>query len=202
MIELVDVGCRNADADPWINNPDIHVIGFDVDAAEIIRLRERQPRHAWYAVPLGSSNAVVPFFETAVNYCSSPLRPLSKEQFGDMNRELHLVSERRIGQDVLDEWEIDCDILKLDVQGYELEVLKGAEKTLQKVGVVQCEVEFNPLYENQPLFPAIDGFLRERGFELYDLRNLHYLSGQLYWADAFYLRPGDSARALLKEVIS
>lgn len=82
----------------------------------------------------------------------------------------------------------DIDILKLDLQGYELEALKGAERSLPSTKLVLIEVEFVPLYENQPLFGDIDVFLRERGFFLLNLYELWtHPDGQLTSGDAIYL---------------
>lgn len=80
------------------------------------------------------------------------------------------------------------DILKLDLQGYELEALKGAEKVLDKIKLILVEVEFVPLYKNQPLFAEIDVYLRANGFRLLNLYDLYtHLDGQLTSGDAIYL---------------
>ena len=52
-----------------------------------------------------------------------------------------------------------CDYLKIDVQGGELDVLKGAQRVLKDVIAVHCEVEFAPVYRDQPLFAEIDTLL-------------------------------------------
>lgn len=80
------------------------------------------------------------------------------------------------------------DILKLDLQGYELQALKGAGQLLERVKVIVTEVEFVPLYENQPLFGDIDVFLRQAGFRLLNLYDLYtHPDGQLTSGDAVYL---------------
>jgi FkbM family methyltransferase len=82
----------------------------------------------------------------------------------------------------------NIDILKLDLQGYEMEALKGAERSLPSTKLILIEVEFIPLYENQPLFGDIDVFLRERGFFLLNLYELWtHPDGQLTSGDAIYL---------------
>jgi protein O-GlcNAc transferase len=42
--------------------------------------------------------------------------------------------------------------------------LENAKSALATVGVVQCEVEFVELYQDQPLFADVDKFLRSQGF--------------------------------------
>ncbi len=64
--------------------------------------------------------------------------------------------------------------LKLDTQGTELAILKGAEKALRPALGVEVEVEFLSIYERQPLFGDVDEFLRAQGFELYDLNRYYW----------------------------
>lgn len=107
------------------------------------------------------------------------------------------------------------DFLKLDVQEAELDVLQGAGKVLQSVRMLEVEVEFNPIYQGAPLFGDVDKLLRQNGFILWRMKNFcHYglpgmeifpitseiikydsntvdfegKQGQLYWADAYYVR--------------
>jgi hypothetical protein len=93
------------------------------------------------------------------------------------------------------------DFVKIDVQGGELAILQGGEKFFQKniVGL-EVEVEFAPMYKNQPLFSDVDVFTREKlGLELWDMRKTYWkyrhkkyqapLKGRLIFGDALYLRP-------------
>jgi len=61
------------------------------------------------------------------------------------------------------------DLIKLDVQGYELEVLKGAAKALEKAQAVLLEVSFIDMYQDNPLLHDVTAFMHERGFVAYDI---------------------------------
>jgi len=80
------------------------------------------------------------------------------------------------------------DLLKLDVQGYELEVLRGAEACLRHARAVICEVSFRQYYEQQPLFPELLRFMSERGFSLHALGEGTALGQPLIQADALFVR--------------
>jgi FkbM family methyltransferase len=82
------------------------------------------------------------------------------------------------------------DLLKLDVQGYELEVLRGAETCLRHARAVLCEVSFQEFYTGQPLFPEVLAFLETRGFALHALGACTPLGAPLGQTDALFLRPG------------
>lgn len=58
------------------------------------------------------------------------------------------------------------DLLKIDVQGYELEVLRGARKILRRTKQIIVEVGFVPVYRGGPLFPAVWQELDSQGFTL------------------------------------
>lgn len=57
-------------------------------------------------------------------------------------------------------------LLKLDVQGYELEVLRGATAVLEQVDALVVELSFERQYEGQPMFTEVLDALRDLGFGL------------------------------------
>jgi len=82
------------------------------------------------------------------------------------------------------------DILKMDIQGGELDALKGAENLLSTKGIkyVYVEVEFVEMYKKQPLFLDIASHLHTFGFSLYNLYHpVIDSTGQLMWADALFV---------------
>ena len=61
------------------------------------------------------------------------------------------------------------DFLKLDVQGYELEVLKGAEKSLSQIQVILAEISLLDIHQNVPLLAEVIAWLNERDWVAYDI---------------------------------
>lgn len=98
------------------------------------------------------------------------------------------------------------DFIKTDVEGADLDVLKGAEKALAGALGLQVEAAFVERNVGAPLFADIDIFLRTRGFTLFQLIREHWVRGnkvigprsrpQLIWADVIYFR--DSAELLAR----
>jgi len=62
--------------------------------------------------------------------------------------------------------------LKLDVQGYELEVLRGAEAVLGDVALVEAELSLVPLYTGGPLYQDLIAHLARRAFALISMEGI------------------------------
>ena len=84
----------------------------------------------------------------------------------------------------------DNIFIKIDVQGYELEVLKGAINILSKIKGMKIELSLVPLYEGQLLFLDMLDYITNLGFELWDIspgfRDKH--SGKLLQFDGIFFR--------------
>jgi hypothetical protein len=64
----------------------------------------------------------------------------------------------------------DRTLLKLDIEGHELEALRGAAVLLESVEVIVIEVRFFDVNRSgRPLFAEVLAFLEARGFSLYDV---------------------------------
>jgi FkbM family methyltransferase len=69
------------------------------------------------------------------------------------------------------------NMLKIDVQGYELEVLKSADALLPYFEFIYVECSYVPLYEGQPMAEDVIAFLAARGFVLSSSHNLSFVTG-------------------------
>ncbi len=166
-INFLDVGAQGGLQEEWEDTKSIiRTIGFEpvLDKYEI--LKYKFPEDKWFNTALWSSKSQIDFYETPADDYSSALKP-KVSTFSDFGRELSIkdFKIKRINTDTIDNLIDECDFIKLDVQGAELEVLKGAENTLKNVTGLCLEVSFIEVYENQALFGDIDKFLRERGFK-------------------------------------
>jgi len=65
-------------------------------------------------------------------------------------------------------------LLKLDVQGFELEALRGCEDLLDRFAYVYVECSFVELYAGQAMADEVIAWLRERGFKLCGVHNMDY----------------------------
>ena len=80
-------------------------------------------------------------------------------------------------------------LLKLDLQGHELEALRGASATLQKTEAVVVETAFAATYEGEPTFHALNGFLDMAGFGFDRALNFaRDTQGTIFQMDALFTR--------------
>jgi FkbM family methyltransferase len=193
--------------------PNLTIYGFDADAdacdAANAELEERGIQWTEQHIPLiiteqvGESTLYVTK-DPACTSLYSPNEPFLA-RFVELSEMVSLDFTAELETTTLDnfccqEGIKEIDFLQLDVQGAELQVLKGASQIVgNSVLAIQTEVNFSELYINQPLFFEVDKYLRSSEFTLFDLdvarrirRNSPLKStrrpGQLLWADAYYVR--------------
>lgn len=85
----------------------------------------------------------------------------------------------------------DKVFLKLDVQGYEKNVLNGAQDTLKHIFGIQLETAFHELYMGEMLFHEMLPYLQSLGFELHLIMPgfMDVNSGRMLEADCIFIRP-------------
>jgi len=78
--------------------------------------------------------------------------------------------------------------VKMDVQGAELEVLKGFGNLIQKIDMVQIELGFEDFYENQFNYADIFNFFFENGFKSFLQLDLQFNKNKLIYCDYIFVR--------------
>jgi FkbM family methyltransferase len=81
------------------------------------------------------------------------------------------------------------DVLKSDTQGFDLEVLRGAERMIRegRVRLVYIELNFCKMYENLPPVDLILQFMRDHDFELVSFYKMNYVNNRAGWNDALFV---------------
>jgi len=148
---------------------------------------------------VSDASGTMPMEILNANYSSS-LLPVIPEA-GGANRRLDLSVRETIVVDVrrLDDLARqvtgDIDLLKIDTQGSELHVLRGAVETLRRVRLIWIEVSFVPLYEGSALFADVHALLRQHRFYLHSLHDgFRGDHGELLQADALFIAEPQSSR--------
>lgn len=113
---------------------------------------------------------------------SSILQPL---QHLEIHPEIKFNKKETINLDLLDNFKIyDSDFLNIDVQGYELNVLRGGSETILRAKYIYVEVNKKEVYKDAGLINEIDSFLKKFNF----LRvSTQYAFDVLPWGDALYI---------------
>ena len=172
LTHVVDVGANPIDGEPpykaILDGGLCRVTGFEPQREVLAELNKTKSAYETY-LPYGVGDGT----RKTLNICrysgwTSTLKPSASslnvfrvfEQNAEVLREVPLQTKK------LDEIaELDyLDCLQIDIQGGELSVFRNAKRLLSKASVIQTEVSFVTLYENQPSFGEIDVELRSQGF--------------------------------------
>jgi FkbM family methyltransferase len=209
-LKIVDVGAMWTGADveryaSLLRALPCDVIGFEPVAQEHQKLVAlNRPQHRYFPYFIGDGSART-FYECRAPFTSSLFEPdlAMARNFEHLAEALQVIRTHQVQTTRLDDIaEVEgVDFLKVDVQGGEIMVFEGAAACLKSAVIVDVEVDFIPLYKNQPLFADVDSLLRSQGFMLHQMQ--HYTlsfkskvavkegaanSRQTAWGDAVYVR--------------
>src|SRR5712691_12575705 len=136
---------------------------------------------------LGSSVGEQLFQENIESDMSSFLE-LSKAGWGEVKKQ-EKVAVTTVDQFLAERSITTVDILKSDTQGYELEVLKGAEQAMRqnRIGLIYFEFIFAEMYRNLPPFDEVYRHLVDRDFLLVAIYNFHRQNELASWADVLFV---------------
>ena len=91
----------------------------------------------------------------------------------------------------------EAQFIKMDLEGYEIEALKGAAGLLPKAEAVMLEVRFIQYNRGAPIFDEVAAFMKDRGFALFDLFNFQrWKDNRLFTADAIFVKINSPLRKI------
>lgn len=199
---LIDVGAAGGFDNRWkVLGDRLFVIGFEPGEKEfrILNKENKLGNVKYYNYCLADKSGRLTFFVCKKSRNASCLKPNYKfiKRFPFSER-FDLSGEVSVDANTLDNTPLakEADFIKIDTEGYELNILKGAVGVLNNACGLEVEVEFCGLHEEQRIFSEVDIYLRGLGFSLFDLRPAYWKRniepqlgrGQIVFADALYLK--------------
>jgi FkbM family methyltransferase len=176
-IHIIDVGARGGIDPRWKPYYGmLEVLAFEPDPREFALLNARRHPYSIWFLPaaLGARDGQqATLFIWRQPGSSSLLQP-NMELCGmyPYGNAMEVVGEYPVTLKRMDTVcrDFQPDVLKVDTQGTELDVLRGAGQLLEYALAVDVEVGFVQQYLGQPLFSDVDLFMRQKGFILRGLR--------------------------------
>lgn len=164
------------------------------DCLPVLRRNTRKlPNVTVYPCALGEADGDASFHVNSHPHSSSmlPLAAAHRAAFPDAKETTTISVQVRALDSLLAGAELQAPVLlKLDVQGFEARVLRGASELLRRVEYLLMEVSFKPLYEDE--LPFTDMLPLVQGFGFRFLRPLDWLSepatGEILQMDALFGR--------------
>lgn len=195
---LIDVGASMGDFISQMKTAkqDLIVYAFEPIPSVYNQLAERfrsDPNCTCYNFAIGDQDGTVQFHVNDYTYSSSilPMTSAHKDEFPYTKNVSVINCEARRLDSLLNVSNLQKPLfIKIDVQGYEMQVINGSKDLLLGADYVLIEVSFAELYEGQPLFDEINSHLNQLG--LFYSGNVEQLisksNGKILQADALYCR--------------
>lgn len=143
----------------------------------------RQSNIKIYNVALGNENCEVEMNISSNDKTSSSI--LEPKVHLIAHPEVSFIGKEKVKMMRMDDFDInDSNMMVIDVQGYELEVLKGSKNTLEQIDYIYIEVNRDEVYENNARIEEVDQYLFEYGFRRLET-SWYYTQ---VWGDALYIK--------------
>lgn len=174
------------------------IISFEPSSAAHCELLKASAHDPLWTVAdrmaLGSSAGAVEI-NIAANSFSSSILPMLDTHLAAAPQSHYIQKEkvpiRRLDDALPEAVEYSRIFLKLDVQGFESQVLSGASHTLSRTSAVQLAMSLIPLYEGELLLSQMCSAMSAKGFDLWDLEPSFRdtATGRLLQVDGIFTRP-------------
>lgn len=171
-IYICDIGASPIDKTDFIddlyNNSNSKIIGFEPNIEEFNKLEKRNSKKNYYNYAIGDGSekilnickgaGMTSFLEPNINYLKN---------FSWFDTHSEIIKKEKVKTKKLDSLKEKIDFLKIDVQGYESEIIKYGENKIKDSLVVLIETSPIPLYKNEKTFSEVIGAIEKLGFSLH-----------------------------------
>ena len=171
-ITICDIGASSIDKTEFIdelfNNTNSKLIGFEPNEEEFNKLEKNNPRKTFYDYAIGDGS------EKYLNICKGVGMSSFLEPDMDYLNNFHwfdefskIVKKKKIKTKKLNDIKEKIDLLKIDVQGYEYEIIQHGKEKIKNSLVIQLETSPIPLYKNEKTSSEVINQLEKLGFSLH-----------------------------------
>jgi len=174
--------------------PSAQVLAFEPlarPAQKFVKVHGRDPKVKLIQAAVGENESALDMHVSARDDSSSLLE-ITERQVATYPGTEEVASERvRVARllTLVGRSEIEAPaLLKIDVQGYEMQVLKGSSEAIDLFHYIYVECSFVEFYAHQALAPDVTAWLESRGFRLRALLNKSFSGGELVQADHLFVR--------------
>lgn len=217
-LQVADIGARITKEipvyKPLLDHGVAHLHGFEPEPAAFAELEAAAGDNvSVYPVAVGKPGPATFYahhigaLSSVFKFCGSAARYLGKAFW--VNRSVTEHAMTLVALDQIDDLP-PLDVLKMDVQGAELDVMEGARARLADCVMIIPEVRFYRMYEDEPMWADVDQEMRAQGFVLHKFlhqksvvlpssqkTNFHKrAASQLLDGDAVYIRNLEDTDAL------
>ena len=171
-IQICDIGASPVDETDFIeellDNTDSRLIGFEPNENEFQKLDKNKKRRKYYNFGIGDGT------EKTLNICKAAGMSSFLEPDIDYLKNFHgfenwskIIKKVKVKTKKLSEIEDDIDFFKIDVQGYESEIIKFGKDKIKNSLIINIETSPTPLYKNEKTFSSTIIELEKLGFNLH-----------------------------------
>ncbi|MGB0579777.1 MAG: FkbM family methyltransferase [Limisphaerales bacterium] len=195
---ILDVGANIGEFSEWVAKfwPEAKIHAFEPLPCCLSPLQQVAARHPQVSIhefALGEKSGEAEMFENEFSPSSSllPMTDRHREIWPKTAKDKPVNVPIRTLDAFVEENQLSTPtLLKLDVQGFEINVLRGASKALKNVAVILSEVQFDAFYEDQTDFLDLQILLKEHGFRFLEFADERRLNEEhrLVYADAVFVR--------------
>ncbi len=139
-----------------------------------------------HQVALGNDHAINEMYVAGDSSSLLPLGNLMQEQYEIQSKEKMQIQTVILDEYIKEKKISQPDFIKLDIQGYELEALKGAKEAMQHAKYIFIEVSFEEFYIGQPLLYEVVAFMAEHKFYATALKKETHVGMRLYQTDILF----------------
>ncbi|HEY4289595.1 MAG TPA: FkbM family methyltransferase [Puia sp.] len=172
------------------------LISFEPVSAAFNELEARSKKHAQWSVvksAIGNMDGEIEINIAANKGLSSSIADMLPTHIENAPEAQYVSKEKvpiRKLDSIFDQYVEPGDnvFLKIDTQGYEKNVLDGAEKSLPRIKGIQVEMSLVPLYSGEMLFPDMLSHLTSKGYMMFHMEPVFTspTTGQLLQVDGMF----------------